>query len=217
MAAIEEVMEMPEDVLTEILSRAPVKSLLRCKSVSKHWYYLIQNPTFISHHHNRARSNDCIVLARQRIIRGQVPDTAFFSMYLVPPDHHHQTSSSSPLQQLNLPSFSTSLHNDDNVVKAIFLLGCHNGLMCLAHDITSSIVIFNPATRESRLLPPPLYESKHRSYLGFTFDPRANDYKVIRFCLSLCRLLRTVRITLLTSHGLSMIATAAIRKFKSTN
>lgn len=96
-----------------------------------------------------------------------------FSMYTVPDE-------TSPMQDLDL-SFS-GIHDGDGDVKGVFFLGCHNGVMCLANDFTSSIVICNPATRESRVLPPPLYESKHRSYLGFTFDPKANDFKVIRFC-----------------------------------
>ncbi|KAI8549605.1 hypothetical protein RHMOL_Rhmol06G0038000 [Rhododendron molle] len=55
-------MEMPEDVLMEILSRVPVKSLLRFKSVSKHCYSLTQNPTFISLHHNRAQATATLCL-----------------------------------------------------------------------------------------------------------------------------------------------------------
>ncbi|KAL4561415.1 hypothetical protein LXL04_033581 [Taraxacum kok-saghyz] len=35
-----------DDLLTEILLRLPVRSLLRCKSVSKHWYFLITIPNF---------------------------------------------------------------------------------------------------------------------------------------------------------------------------
>ncbi|XVF54916.1 hypothetical protein PTKIN_Ptkin05aG0219000 [Pterospermum kingtungense] len=34
------------DLLTQILARLPVKSLLRLKSVSKAWYFLISNPSF---------------------------------------------------------------------------------------------------------------------------------------------------------------------------
>ncbi|KAH7866137.1 hypothetical protein Vadar_016092 [Vaccinium darrowii] len=168
--------EMPEDVLMEILTRIPVKSLLRFKSVSKYWYSLIQNPTFVSLHHTRARPKNCLLESRQILDSrdpGQFNDDAVFSMCTVPDE-------TSPMQDLDL-SFS-GIHDGDGDVKGVFFLGCHNGVMCLANDFTSSIVICNPATRESRVLPPPLYESKHRSYLGFTFDPKANDYKVIRFC-----------------------------------
>nr|XP_017216364.1 PREDICTED: putative F-box/kelch-repeat protein At3g17570 [Daucus carota subsp. sativus] len=42
-----------EDLLTEVLSRLPVKYLLRCKAVSKSWYSLISNPSFIKAHYQR--------------------------------------------------------------------------------------------------------------------------------------------------------------------
>ncbi|XP_058185589.1 F-box only protein 8-like [Rhododendron vialii] len=48
--------ELPDDVLKEILSGLPVKSLLRFLSVSKYWYSLILNPSFVSLHRNLAAS-----------------------------------------------------------------------------------------------------------------------------------------------------------------
>lgn len=62
--------ELPEALLTEILSRLPVKPLLRSKSVCKNWYSLIQNPSFIFLHHHRAastavtQSTDCLIVKR---------------------------------------------------------------------------------------------------------------------------------------------------------
>ncbi|KAG5527801.1 hypothetical protein RHGRI_028670 [Rhododendron griersonianum] len=50
--------------------------------------------------------------------------------------------------------------------------------MCLS--LNSNIVICNPATREFRLLPQPPCHSWHTNYLGFAFDSRTNDYKVVR-------------------------------------
>lgn len=34
--------------------------------------------------------------------------------------------------------------------------------------------------RECRLLPQPAYHTWHTSYLGFAFDSKTNDYKVVR-------------------------------------
>ncbi|KAH7845614.1 hypothetical protein Vadar_004070 [Vaccinium darrowii] len=50
--------------------------------------------------------------------------------------------------------------------------------MCLFNQ--SSIVICNPAIREFRVLPQPPYEARRTSNLGFCFDPKSNDYKVVR-------------------------------------
>lgn len=97
-------------------------------------------------------------------------------MYLVP----YETAS--PIQDLDL--FLSGLYVGGGDVTGVFILGCHNGIMCLTNDVTSTvtIVIINPATREFRILSQPLYEAKHNSFLAFTYDPKADDYKVIRFC-----------------------------------
>lgn len=41
---------LPEDVLIEILSRLPVKSLIRFRRVCKIWYDLLKSLNFISKH-----------------------------------------------------------------------------------------------------------------------------------------------------------------------
>lgn len=45
-----------EDPLIEVLSRLDVKTLLQCTAVSKTWYSLISNPTFIKTHLTRTIS-----------------------------------------------------------------------------------------------------------------------------------------------------------------
>ncbi|PPS07480.1 hypothetical protein GOBAR_AA13180 [Gossypium barbadense] len=46
-----------DDILTLILHRLPLKSLLKFKTVSKHWLYLITYPTFRPHHNSKAISD----------------------------------------------------------------------------------------------------------------------------------------------------------------
>ncbi|XP_058185573.1 F-box protein At5g49610-like [Rhododendron vialii] len=151
--------ELPQDVLMEILSRLPVKTLLRFKSVSKNWYSLIQNPHFISLHRTRAGLYYCVSLV---CTAENLPSQ--WSMYLLP----DETS----IQYLDL-SFARRHLN-----KGFGHQGYCNGLMCLS--LNSNILICNPATRECRLLPRPPYHEWHTSYLGFAFDSKTNDYKVVR-------------------------------------
>lgn len=139
----------------DILSRIPAKSLHRFKSVSKHWYSLIQNPYFISLHRSRAQSYDCI----------SATTTHESFIYLL--------SNQKSIQDVDL-SFITSPH----VIKDTWLYGSCNGLLCLFNQ--SDIVICNPAIREFRVLPQPPCQTWRTTNLGFVFDPKNNDYKVFR-------------------------------------
>ena len=47
---------LPYDIVFEILTRLPVKSLLQLRCVSKTWNSIITNPDFIKTHFNRAKS-----------------------------------------------------------------------------------------------------------------------------------------------------------------
>ncbi|KAG5574051.1 hypothetical protein H5410_063817 [Solanum commersonii] len=46
-----------EDIITEILSRLPVKSLFRFKCVIRSWMTLISKPYFVMKHHNHSKNN----------------------------------------------------------------------------------------------------------------------------------------------------------------
>jgi hypothetical protein len=48
--------DLPEDASMEILSRLPVKFLASCKCISKSWYALITNPSFITKHLKTSRN-----------------------------------------------------------------------------------------------------------------------------------------------------------------
>ncbi|XP_050290062.1 F-box/LRR-repeat/kelch-repeat protein At2g27520-like [Quercus robur] len=59
--------DLSEDVLMDIFSRLPVKTLLQFKSVCKSWYDIIKDPIFITKHVNRSNhSNNGYVAATCR-------------------------------------------------------------------------------------------------------------------------------------------------------
>ncbi|XP_058224689.1 putative F-box protein At3g10240 [Rhododendron vialii] len=149
--------ELPQDVLIDILSRLPAKSLVRFKSVSKHWYSLLLNPNFISLHRTRAPLCYCA----SRIV-GNYPYR--WQMHLLP----DRTS----IRDLDL-SFTGPHLADSSLYR-----GSCDGLMCLSEK--SNIVICNPATRECRPLPQPPYRTWHTRYVGFAYDSKTSDYKVVR-------------------------------------
>uniref|UniRef100_K4D590 F-box domain-containing protein n=1 Tax=Solanum lycopersicum TaxID=4081 RepID=K4D590_SOLLC len=51
------IVQFPEEILVNILTRLPVKSLVRFKCVSKFWITLISDPYFTKKHLNRARND----------------------------------------------------------------------------------------------------------------------------------------------------------------
>ncbi|XP_058185588.1 putative F-box protein At1g47790 [Rhododendron vialii] len=152
---------MPEDVLMLILSRFPVKTLLRFKSVSKHWYSLIQNPIFISLHNNsnRSRKNESL-LVKRFLEKDSVPTLSLVS------DETH-------FHDLCIPFASPQ-------VRHLHLLGSSNGIVCLGDSSSTEYVLWNPAMREFRALPQPPYHTWRTTNLGFAFDPKTDDYKVLR-------------------------------------
>ncbi|KAB5534639.1 hypothetical protein DKX38_017725 [Salix brachista] len=58
---------LPEDLIQEILFKLPIKSLVRCTSLSRTWNSLIKSPAFISKHLQRYQKKDYRIL-RYRIL-----------------------------------------------------------------------------------------------------------------------------------------------------
>ncbi|XVF75498.1 hypothetical protein PTKIN_Ptkin13bG0192400 [Pterospermum kingtungense] len=158
--------DWPADMLIEILLKLPVKSTLRFKCVSKTWCILFKTPTFVSQHLNLSKKNNYLLAYRYSDQRDYAMHL-FVYQTLVPYHDLHQ----------HLPTHFTGWH-------ARFCVD--NGLFCLLNPTDSGITLWNPATRESRILPecnqnfPPNLRSRLRT-LGFGLDPLSNDYKVIYF------------------------------------
>ncbi|KAG7944356.1 hypothetical protein I3843_15G096700 [Carya illinoinensis] len=176
---------LPEDVvITEILSRLPVKSLMRFKSVSKAWYALIRNPHFSTKHHTFAISDHNRNQSRRVILeryRATI-DTPRFSM------HSNDALEFSGDIHL-IPQFFS-----EDINPVVFVGSC-NGIVCVLGissdryrggpepDRAWEIGLLNPATRESKRLPfvprPPDFCPTFFNF-GFGIDLNTNDFKVVK-------------------------------------
>ncbi|XP_059451338.1 F-box/kelch-repeat protein At3g06240-like [Corylus avellana] len=172
--------DLPEDVIIEILSKLQVKCLLRFKCVCKSWYALITNPHFITKHFTWATSHHPHAVLKRRYEMG----FSWLSNEIL--DQYDETV------ELFGDIDLSQLFQDD--VYKLLVSGPCNGIFCFAatlledteltlSDDYDQIVLWNPATRESKTLPqiqPPPDVTDPVYDFGLGFDPKTNDYKVVR-------------------------------------
>ncbi|KAA8524974.1 hypothetical protein F0562_011388 [Nyssa sinensis] len=168
------VKDLPRDVIVDILSRLPVRSLLRFKCVCKSWYDLLKNPNFCAKHfnqitfHNTTTNSSCFLFTR----RQSNANNNYRSVSLLSSNETFDV----PIN-LDIPFLSIS--------KPLRISGTSNGLVCLSvTPVGSIILLWNPATREFKDLPiSPISRPQSgpiKVVFGFGFDPNTNDYKVLR-------------------------------------
>ncbi|KAL0709149.1 hypothetical protein Bca4012_016127 [Brassica carinata] len=155
-----------DDVLLHILSFLPIKTLIRCKRVSKHWRSLITDPNFsnriISSKHPLPISGFYLQGKREKEYR-------FVSL---DDEVNERLSLSSPLGFADHPT-------------PLIVVQSTNGLLlglctCPTNQFDRNCYVYNPTTKHKTLLPP-VTMSDHVS-LSLAFDPsKSPHYKV--FCL----------------------------------
>ncbi|XP_047339508.1 F-box protein CPR1-like [Impatiens glandulifera] len=164
---------LPDDIITDILSRLPVKSLLRSKCVSKFFLALISSSYFIKMHLNRSvqtKDNLCLLMW----------DDYLYHLNFDSIDDH------------DLPPTEVD-YSPLRFKDGAILWGTSNGLVCMSNSL-DTVYVWNPSTRKSIQLPfSPLERSKmsqplsfyqeryfqERAY-GFGYDEINDDYKVVR-------------------------------------
>ncbi|EOY23537.1 F-box domain - like 10 [Theobroma cacao] len=163
-------LSLPQNTITDILSRLPVKSLTRFKLVSKNWAHLTSTPAFIAAHLRRSSSDPSLLIRRYRIHNGSE-----FGFWLITNPTRKFRS-----QLLDFPS-------DESLLRLPKIVGSVDGLVCL--DVSpcyaSDFVLWNPGTKQFKHLPFPLITSSKSNpiwlvFLGFGFDSFNNDYKLVR-------------------------------------
>ncbi|PSS35700.1 F-box/kelch-repeat protein [Actinidia chinensis var. chinensis] len=161
---------LPPEIIAEILSRLPVKSLLQFRSVSKSWLSLISNHEFAKTHLGIASKNDDY--AHHRLILSSVRpqfDLKSCSLYSVLYEQEQQSLIASELDYpLKDPHRSFSV------------VGSCNGLVCIAIE-EDAVFLWNPCTRKSKRLPDSRVRMKYGCYViyGFGCDESSDDYKVV--------------------------------------
>ncbi|XP_059650280.1 F-box protein At4g19940-like [Cornus florida] len=145
---------LPEDLILEILSRLPVKSLFRFRSACKRCLTIIDSPSLVDLQLNQSQTRPC---GPQILVSFSGPDSKhyFYSASL---------EGGPAVRLLSLPGgweryVSESL----------------NGLVCFYNG--SDVYVINPSTRKFKRLP--ASHSNLCSSYSFGFDPSNNEYKVL--------------------------------------
>ncbi|KAK1379984.1 hypothetical protein POM88_026728 [Heracleum sosnowskyi] len=149
---------LSEEMVFNILSFLPVLSILRFKSVCKTWLSIISNPQFVETQLINSRKKQASVLKACYDWRVYSIDTCEESFGLKLPSHCN------------------------GMVR--YIRSC-NGLVCLSDEYCNVICIWNPCTRQFKMLP--VSEKKAELiplYLGFGFDAIGNDYKILRIAFA---------------------------------
>ncbi|XP_059298238.1 F-box protein CPR1-like [Lycium ferocissimum] len=156
-----------EDILMEILSRLPVRYLVRFKCVSKLWKALISDPYFIKKHLNQAKNDP---RSQKLLISQYCPKYAICSLYCCPLSSVQLVENE---QEYDWPSNSR-----------IIIYCCCTGLAVIGvvDQIrrTVRLMLWNPSTGESIVLPDPEFPPVHEHRLGLGYDSASGDYKILK-------------------------------------
>ncbi|XAR62777.1 hypothetical protein NMG60_11017649 [Bertholletia excelsa] len=158
----------PSKILIEILSRLPVRTLIRFTSVCKSWYLLIKDPRFIVKHSNLSSSynTDNLLIVPKKL-------------KLCGPNFYHLLSEETFVEywKSEFPLRTKS--------RTVAVIGSCNGLVCLTdkyrHTFGRAVYLWNPSIKILKPLPPPGFCTiEPRIVLGFGFQESMNDFKIVR-------------------------------------
>lgn len=168
--------DLPPEIVFDILSRLPLKDLIRFLCISKVWYATINDHRFIKAHLQRSiqtNSGRTILLKS-----GNAPPSDFFSS---PFDDTETFGAAVKIEQpLKFPSDLT------------VMVGCSiNGVVCLSNYNHKGFAVptqlWNPSIQKFKKIPFPTLEIEQQppsdlqviTQYGFGYDSANEDYKIL--------------------------------------
>ncbi|KAL1548206.1 F-box/kelch-repeat protein-like protein [Salvia divinorum] len=159
--------KLPNDVIIEILTRLPVKPLLKFKCVCKSWRALISSTQFVAAHLEFSKSAPN--LTTHRLILKYRGNTM------------KQCSVNSMLYESIPETFDLSCSVLSERYR-FWVVGSCNGLVCLLID-KKEMILWNPSTGICKKLPDFGVKINVGGYFtyGLGYDKSSDDYKVVGF------------------------------------
>ncbi|CAI0433591.1 unnamed protein product [Linum tenue] len=160
----------PRDIIIEIFTRLPVKSLVRFRCVSKSFKTIISSPEFIKYHLRRLKSS---TYSYPFLL---IPSTSKLGYRSCPVESLYMNP-----QQLGFADLDHSPFLIEADRKPFWVVGSCDGLICVAIKRRFP-ALWNPSTRAFSVFPGfEIPEKKRRRYMvfGFGYDLESNDYKIV--------------------------------------
>ena len=161
---------LPYDVVYDILTLLPVKSLIRFRCVFKSWNSLITHPIFITTHFNLNLKKPKSFLSNNNayLLYTQLP-SHLCTVVCNSSDHRTLTE----ISRFQIP-FSH-----------FHIVGFCNGLFLLRKYHNTLLYLWNPSIRKFKMLPPHhLTDVFGRVALGLAYNSQNNnDFKILRLAL----------------------------------
>ncbi|KAI9084724.1 hypothetical protein K1719_033368 [Acacia pycnantha] len=158
--------DLPQDIITSILVRLSVKSLIRFQCVCKDWKNMFKTQSFIAKHLHHSTLQNSLIIADNIISEG---------------NGWH-------LRLLNREMQVFEFHNTD-IIDPLMpgWVYSSNGLLCvdLRGKSQDSLWLWNPAIRVVRQLPKSFNHFEYEYFsVGFGFSPIVNDYRIVKLFFS---------------------------------
>ncbi|KAL3642425.1 hypothetical protein CASFOL_013240 [Castilleja foliolosa] len=147
---------LPEELMLCILTRLPVKTIVRFKSVCKPWHHLFSTPEFQKMHQGQFSSD---------------PQNQSFILH-----SFNKFSIFNSESGKKRPTILDHPFAHDQKIE-LDTVGCCNGLVCIRSD--QEIVLWNPAMKLSKTIPLKDCGPFKMVSLGFGYDAIGDDFKVV--------------------------------------
>ncbi|GFP82039.1 F-box protein cpr30 [Phtheirospermum japonicum] len=152
---------VPVDIIISILSRLPVKSLVRFRTVSESWNATISDPRFTRLHLEQSKASDSDILFVQR--------------------------SSTPCEERFISSVRFENQKSQFPVNLEIAFGgstvlctCEGVMLIKTDSSNTTYTLWNPSTRtKTTLWCPNMFPFYNSTGNGLCYDPSSDDFKVI--------------------------------------
>ena len=178
---MEAISTFSEDLLEQILCRLTVRQLLQLRCASKLWCSLLAKNSFCTEHYQYQFAK---LIKEKRNIPLFSDDPFGPEFYLITKDLENIVQCLTPdVRQDSAPYFSS----DPELFSSLLCSDLVNGIV-LFHMHAERLALWNPATREFRVVPHPRLDKpdnvtvieRFGRFLGMGFDPKSYDFRIVR-------------------------------------